>query len=95
MKVVRSTPIGAGFVRSPDHDRFVKHAVRMYGSVNWGWEVWRTPEGVLVTLPPGCCEVGVITLQGPRGETAFVVEPPGVHSLWPMRARDRGEGGNR
>lgn len=72
---IRSTPIGAGFVRAPDHDKRVKHAP--------GWEVWRTPEGVLVTLPPGCCEVGIQIVHGSRGDTTAVVEPPGVHSLWP------------
>lgn len=73
--IKRNTPIGAGFVRAPEFDHLT--------TVNPGWEVWRTPEGVLVTLPPGCCEVGIKIVHGSRGDTTAVVEPPGVHSLWP------------
>ena len=75
----RGSPASMGFMRSLKHDGL--------STTHFDWEVWRTPEGVLVTLPPGCVEVGLQAVHGPRGETLACVEPEGVCSIWLFKKR--------
>lgn len=70
------TPQAAGFVRAPDFDTFCRRQP--------GWEVWRTPENVLVALPPGCTEVELTEVKSPRGVTLAVTKPDGAFTLWPV-----------
>lgn len=79
--IIRGTPEAMGFVRSLGHD---KHASRGRPL----WEAWRTPEGVLLALPPSCGEVSLMPLHGPRGETLACIEPAGIFSFWPSLWKD-------
>lgn len=70
---VAGSPQALGFERSPDHDKFAP-----------GFEVWRTPEKVLLALPPGCTEITLDPLTGPRGTTMVCIDPPEAKSIWPF-----------
>lgn len=75
--MIHGTPQEVGFVRAQQFDRLLKERK--------GWEVWRTPEAVLLALPPGCDRVGLVEVAHPRGTTLVCLEPPGVVSVWPFK----------
>lgn len=76
------SPEAAGFVRAPKFDGLSKQ--------HPDWEVWRTPEGVLLTLPPDCSQIKMIE-HGRKGGgtiTNVCIHPPGVTSIWPHYLSD-------
>jgi hypothetical protein len=82
--IKRATPTDHGWKREPKLDQWIQehHA---------GWQTWRTPENVIMGLPPDCVLIGLQSHRGPRGVTPVCVEPQGVFSLW---KRDQRSGAN-
>ena len=70
------SPESLGLLREPGNDR------RIDQSKHAGWEAWRTPENVVLGLPPGCQRVGLQEHRRPHGITVVCVEPEGVLSVW-------------
>lgn len=70
------TPQAARFERAPKFDRFCR-----------GWKAWRTPQDVLVALPPGCQEIELTEVATQRGTTLVVTKPEHVFSIWPIKKK--------
>lgn len=91
--MIRGTPAEMGFVRAPQFDRLLAEKVGRLTIHSRSTEVWRTPEGVLLALPPDCDRVGLREVVTPRGTTLACLEPEGVTSVWPFkRGAKHGEG---
>lgn len=78
------TPEAAGWVRKAWADKWVNQEERP------SWEVWQTPEKVLMVLPPNCGKIRLVERQTPRGVVLVCTEPEGVHSLW-IKPKKTGE----
>jgi hypothetical protein len=64
-----------GWQREAGNDRLIqeKHP---------GWQTWRTPENVVMALPPDCKQIELQDHHSPHGMTVVCVEPQGVFSVW-------------
>lgn len=80
--IKRASPLNHGWRREAklDHLIQVRHP---------GWETWRTPENVVMGLPPNCVTIGLQEHHAQRGVTLVCVEPKRVFSIW----KSDGKGG--